>query len=392
MNPGASSATVDFAVRLGGRRARHGLYHRLFTYRERENRSPLEDFLTEALADLLNRFPESLARDAAAFLLNDRPEAVDALKRVWPDGAQARWRTQGIIDGGRLVDLVMEINARPVMVVENKIRAGFQEHRLHPCTSGDRATQNQLATYGKWLSREADVTWGGAIVLLTHWTPEPLGFINDAASYGSRYRTVVRWAELSRWLANESRSAEFSRADWAKLSSELVGFLKEQNMDSELATGQDWAALQVYVASADRVRNSVQRIWERASAVWRPICQQADYALEISTEYGCIWKFRYLARSDLRDSYLAVGLRYPDLSEYWHDVTPDVPHLFVELASDRDNPAIANLAMPTGWEASPSTWIAKRPLRDLPADANGLVAEAETWVCSRIAEVAKALG
>ena len=42
------------------------LYRRLFTYRERDNRSPLEGFLTEALADLLNRLPQVEARNAIA--------------------------------------------------------------------------------------------------------------------------------------------------------------------------------------------------------------------------------------------------------------------------------------------------------------------------------------
>jgi len=33
----------------------YSLYGKLFKYREREQRSPLEDYLTECLADLFNR-------------------------------------------------------------------------------------------------------------------------------------------------------------------------------------------------------------------------------------------------------------------------------------------------------------------------------------------------
>jgi hypothetical protein len=368
------------------------LYRRLFAYRERQNRSPLEDFLTEALADLLNRFPESVARSAVARLLCHRSDAVRELEGVWPLGTTVRWTTQRVIDGGRLVDLMMEVDGRPILIVENKISAGFQEHRPDPRSARGSDSQNQLATYGQWLAREADTDWGGAIVLLTHWTPAPPNFATDDQTYVSRYRTTVRWADFSRWLKGTIRSADQLMTDWVKLAGELVGFLKEQNMDSELATGHDWAALRIYVASADRVRNSVERIWEGARSIWRPVCQQTEIPLELSTEYGCVWKYRYLARSDLRNSYLAVGLRYPDLSEYLSDLAFDGgPYMFVELASEVDDAAIDGLAMPDGWLSTQSLWLAKRPLRDLPADADFLVVEAEAWVRERVGEVAKAL-
>ncbi|WBH15325.1 PD-(D/E)XK nuclease family protein [Sphingomonas radiodurans] len=368
------------------------LYSRLFTYRERRDRSPLEDFLTEGLADLLNRFPEPLARSVVSFLLSNNAEAIANVGKRWRCGASVIWTTQKIIDGGRILDLLLEIDGMPIMVVENKIGAGFQHHQPDPEQADGSGVQHQLATYGHWLARETDAEWGGALVLLTHWTPAPADFARGAEVFGCRYRSTIRWAELSRWLKRSSESAEHGESDWARLSAEMNSFLKEQKMDSELATGQDLAALRIYVASADRVRNSVESIWEGAKSFWRPICQNAAVPIEVSTAYGCVWKYRYLARSDLRSSYLAVGIRYPDIGSYSSDFSTDGgPYFFVEIGSDDDGSAVNDLALPDGWLVRDDMRMATLPLRELSSHAELQVAEAEKWVRSRLGEVVSAL-
>lgn len=308
-------------------------------------------------------------------------------------GKTATWTTQRIIAGGRIIDLCMDVDGVPLIVVENKIGAGFQEHKCDTQHAGALAKQNQLATYGRWLAKVTHQDWGGALVLLTHWTPAPADFEHRAKAYASRYLNTIRWAGLSRWLARLAEGSTQPEVDWVRLSGEMVAFLKEQNMDSELATGHDLAALRIYIASADRVRNSVERIWHGAESVWRPICQQTNSPLEVSTAYGCVWKYRYLARSDLRKSYLAVGIRYPDVGTYPAGFSRDgAPYFFVELCSDNASSGIKNLAMPKCWKDSDGIRLAACSLRDLPADADLLVAKAEEWVKARIMEVASALG
>ena len=365
------------------------LYQRLFTYRERQHRSPLEDYLTEALADLLNRMPERAVKGLTKSWLGQNREEVGDFDRVWPDGASALWTTQRPIDGNRFLDLLLEVDGRPVLIVENKIAAGFQRH-----TSLDevKVEQHQLASYGLWLRREADPTWGGALVLLTHWTPAPDDFLVSAETYGAKHRSVARWAELSRRLGTLARQAEGLTSAWVQLASEFVSFLKELNMDSELAKSQDFAALQVYVASADRVRNSIERIWDDAKPIWRPVSQQTDIALEITTKYGCVWKFRYLARQDLRNCYLAVGIRFPELGDHPAYVDPTAgPYLFAELGSDVENSPLDGLKLPAPWSASPNLQLARLPLSALPSDADLFLSDAKRWVGERLGEVAPLL-
>jgi len=368
-----------------------GLYRRLFTYRERPDRSPLEDFLTEALADLLNRLPAHFAQEVVAFLLSSAGTGIDEIKEYWKNGTNIGWTTQKTIGGG-VIDLLMEIDNVPFIVIESKIGAGFQEHQVESGHDDGYNKRNQLATYGSWLAGKAPSGWGGAIVLLTHWTPPPSDFLNGSQIYKCRHRSVARWAALSRLLKSFSQSTEYYTSDWARLSGELVAFLKEEKMDSELATGHDLAALRIYDSSADRIRNSVEQIWESARLIWRPICQQTSIPLEISTNYGCVWKYRYLSRSDLRRSYLAVGIRYPDVSSYSVDIAPDgAPYLFVELASEAGTSAITGLGMPECWIVLTDMRLAVRSLRDFPTDPELFVSAAEAWVNDRIIEVAQAL-
>lgn len=366
------------------------LYGRLYKYRERRERRPLEDFLTEALADLINRLPEHLARRFAERLLGDRIEATANLNEVWRSGTRAKWVTQRPIYGGRIADLTLEIDGVPIILVENKISAGFQEHISFDESTGKTSRRHQLASYGQWISRESDKCWNGALVLLTHWTPPPADFLGDDSTYGCSYRTTVRWSELARWLAAVIRAEGVHAADWAQLGIEFLDFLKEHHMDSELATQQDLAALQVYISAADRVRNTVEQIWESGKDIWRPICQQANRELEISTQYGCVWKYRYFQRLDLRSCYVAAGIRYPGVGEYPRGLTvTSGPYFFVELGADDEGSPVSDMQLPEIWFSGADLRLAMISLRNLPIESEEFLLQASQWLRDRMSEVAK---
>lgn len=361
------------------------LYRRLFTFRERPDRSPVEDFLTEGLADLLERMPVEAGRDLVARMLRNGADAERELGLIWTSGLSARWSTQRTIAGGRL-DLLLEIDGRAAVVVESKVSAGFQEH----ADQDTGHSRHQLETYGEWVGNTADCRWGGALVLLTHWTSPPPDFLQWSGPYGCRHRGITRWSELARWLSALIRLPEHADAGWALLAGEFVTFLREMDMDSELATGHDLAALQIYLASADRVRNSVQQIWESARTIWRPVCIQTDVPLEVSTAYGCVWKYRYLVRSDLRSCYMAAGVRFPTIGSYPSYAEPGgEPYLFVELGSDNDGSPIDTLQLPAEWSVAADLRLAKLPLRSLAVDPELFVSESSAWVSGRIVEAAE---
>src|SRR5271166_2881022 len=142
------------------------LYSRLFTYRQRRDRSPLENFLTEALRDILDRLP---AREMAEFVGELFLPSVNARKR-WErqffDSKQCFfWESQKWITAngrGLCLDLVLRCDRQPLIVVENKIGAAVGRH--HPPTDEDAgnnlaavaeaAAENQLTVYGCWLGEQ----------------------------------------------------------------------------------------------------------------------------------------------------------------------------------------------------------------------------------------------
>lgn len=111
------------------------LYGRLFRYRSRENRAPLEDYLTEALADLLERVP---VQDQAKLIGN-----ILGSERVWQKAfANHRhsWRTQ-VACGGGFADLVLELNGKAAVVIESKLYSSVRSH-------GTRGTSSRPTVYG----------------------------------------------------------------------------------------------------------------------------------------------------------------------------------------------------------------------------------------------------
>jgi hypothetical protein len=87
------------------------------------------------------------------------------------------WDTQKTIvfenNSARLDIVLHDDGGNVLIVIENKIEAGFQTHATHSLDSSQNAQQDsrhQLATYGRWLSakRAGEVMGWGALVLLTH--------------------------------------------------------------------------------------------------------------------------------------------------------------------------------------------------------------------------------
>jgi hypothetical protein len=64
------------------------IYSRLYKYRDRPSKSPLENFLTEALADLFNRLPMPIQTE---FLVKMLPKSCESrLRDECMDGKQIK--------------------------------------------------------------------------------------------------------------------------------------------------------------------------------------------------------------------------------------------------------------------------------------------------------------
>lgn len=115
-----------------------GLFEALRRYPRKENQDPLENFITEGFAWILNNYP-----DFGEFLLQKLKEKLEERGRVWSIGNyDCEWLTQENFDG-KYPDMVCHFNdENKAIIFEHKIWS-----RLH---------ENQLANYKEYAKRNFD--------------------------------------------------------------------------------------------------------------------------------------------------------------------------------------------------------------------------------------------
>ena len=367
------------------------LYGRLFTYRAREKRNPLEDFLSEALADLLNRLPFDFAIVVVTRLIG-QAELPAALERIWTANTLVEWKTQETLPNRKIVDVVLYLSGIPVLVIENKVSAGFQQH-AHSSDESEAATSvHQLETYCRWIGEQALDGWKGAVVLLTHSTPAPDGFLENQTLFSCEHRSVVRWSDLTRLIARLAAEQTDDQTRWTLFAYELISFLKERNMSEELMTSNDLAALNVFLPSTDRIEATVNHVWLGLRPLWRPFCQQTAQTVVYSTDYGCIWAFRYLKFVGLTvNGSFNFGIRFPQITKLRKSSSGNgLPYIFVEL-EDANALAIPRPSEDWTFDEEDNVWTAARQIHTLPVDADRWAAEALTWAEARTKELTAAL-
>ena len=201
-------------------------FDRLFAFRQREDRAPLEDFLTELLAEWLR---QATAAGRIAEVLTElfrlRPEQLGA-----PDNLrELAWETQHIIGPGHRAqgkrpDLVGR-GTDFFLIVENKIAAGFTWHE----------DSHQLELYAEY-RQERPEPYGG-IVLLTHATLPPADWTHE----------TLYWRDVERYLRHfpdHSPAGIPSALDY--LTRQLTLFLGENGMSGTRIALEDITAYPAY--------------------------------------------------------------------------------------------------------------------------------------------------
>ena len=242
--------------------AASNLYRKLFRSRSAQ-RDRLEDFLTEALADLLNRLSEEQRVNfcTECFLL----QLSESERNEWKNFAAASSRTElrtqepiTALGAEKRPDLVLygqkgdeTKNARkgrsgprakslePLMLIEAKISAPFGV--------------SQLLSYDGWLSECGAPC--AALVTLTHTTNPPPDFTIGSATYRTKLRSSVRWSSVhTRIRAMLDDSTDRLNPTVASLAHELIDFMEEEGIAFPEPTLQDVAAARIYLASGAHER------------------------------------------------------------------------------------------------------------------------------------------
>jgi hypothetical protein len=293
------------------------LYGRLFTYRERKDKSPFEDYLTEALVDLLNRFPANGEEVFCEFFLSDCPkdDRERWRKEVAKLEGKFRWKTQVSIESecqdkpNRRPDIVCSKGEggedNPIAVIECKVGADFQER--------------QLEDYGGWLAKKTD--WA-ALVVLTHLTQTPEGFLekDQGQKYGVRLCAVKTWSELYKWLAKEKEGRKLPNDSSPPdiLVDEFLSFLKEVELSTDEPTALDFAAARVCFQGGaySRIVEAMQKVRVRAKTVLPGRTGEANSCpgFEVEPSDVMIWDGGSHKQHDIR---WGIWFGSPE-SEWWN--------------------------------------------------------------------------
>lgn len=352
------------------------IYSRLFRYKARPDREPLEDFLSEALADLLTRMN---AREARRFLDWACGTARHKPDWSWIDDKPIEWATQVQVSNG-IADIILFVGGKPVLVVENKTWSGYQDHG----TDDERATQ--VTTYCRWLRSTADRVGPCAMLLITGTTEAPEGYHGDG-NFAVESRAQVTWAALGRWLQAEIQSNETQLTTWQSLAGDLVQFLKEKKLNSEVFTSADVSAASLMLPTMERWRSSFSTMWSSADEVCKRFLKARTSDLIFHTEGGMLWQYKYGAPDRAPDkSYVALALRFPEYSQWYQDVSlPEHPHLAVLIMSDY-GPLTTDHPLPEGWLQDEDGFVAALPIHRLPLAADRRTHELQEWAKGVLSE------
>lgn len=189
---------------------------RLFKYQATPERTPLEDFLTEVLAEWLRLTTADGGLGQVLEVLFMQPWAGQLENETL---RSIQWTTQhtiapGYLGAGKRPDLVGRGNDC-FLIIENKIGAPFRYYE------DENGCNHQLSLYRKYLESRPEANRG--IVLITQFTMPPCNW-NDP---------VLRWGQVYSWLRQQS-TAEGSSLNY--LSRLFMTFLEVNNMpDTKLS-------------------------------------------------------------------------------------------------------------------------------------------------------------
>ena len=267
------------------------LFADLYRYRQRPNRNPKEDYLTEVFKHLMNELNESDKGWSSRVLkeLLNLKDCADTIKVKW--SSQCYIPDAGIMHGKR-PDLICEGNG-VFVIVENKISAGFTFHLDQDEPRTEYALKNQLDIYQIYLDNRKEKF--RRIVLISHETDPPDKFEG----------TIVHWSHIhlriKQWISRD----ELEGLPKAKfIAQSLISLLEEWDMGS------------INLKSSD-----VDVSLETFFAVYRA-----------SEQFGAIASKVVL--QELTEQYLGTNKR---IGITWKELSPMVPPKFFGIVLSKCN-------------------------------------------------------
>lgn len=372
------------------------IYGRLFAYRQRESRSPLEDYLTEIVRHFLE---EMTNEDSIEFCkINFVPAKLHAEFESLCTGQILRWRTQKRISQLKRLDLLLEIQDYPIIIIESKISSPIGVHKsINAETEIEKISQ--LKIYGSWQFQKLKTfpfTWPGVLVLLTHNTPPPDDFgINEDYSLPYEVCTQVAfWRQIHSTIQNfkslTNEAYRYGRLQY--ISSNLADFLKSKGMGSFSMKPTDLAVMELYMHSASNVEGTVSDISKTVLQKFGSyLSNQRPEDIAVVPSNKTISGWRYFKKNNLKsDTCIWWGIRFSYESDHWTDLIPSLPYttcVFVAVAAEGDPINLSALTAATPnmkWACNQSTAVLAEDIGEFSSVPNEMSEKIKTWVISNL--------
>ena len=224
-------------------------------YRDTPSKTPAENFLTEALADLFNRLPPHIRTE---FLAQTLPTSWSArLRKKCQNTTRIEAVTQvSVVAAGSVKrpDMIVYLDSEPLVLFEVKVHAALQVHRLGAseierplqAETSEIIFQTQLKTYSEWIRLQQSGDWPGAVVFLTHGTQPPVDFENEGRDGNSAIGVTRTWKDVGSWFAS---NVDLNQTDTTHcaLASDFVDFLERRGLMTGFISARDLAATALFV-------------------------------------------------------------------------------------------------------------------------------------------------
>ncbi|MEL7687635.1 hypothetical protein AAG596_09705 [Citromicrobium bathyomarinum] len=300
------------------------LFSDLFAYRPRireggaQDRSPLEDWLTECLAASLRALVQAS--------LTAGSEALATLSGAPSDAICAAIRTHGLViqtqhhagvDGRP--DMVFWLGDWPWLVVENKV-----DHT---------ASLSQLAGYARWqadheprksASIRADTGLQPAIVFITHITRAPEGFVSGTAAFADVKVVATRWPRVAKLLSEKSTGL-CSDSFALRLAQAFHCFLKDQHMANEYPTTRAVSAAELFMEEGAQLVELADHMLAQGECIGNFYRQTTTWARP-RYSHGLFYAER--PANDIVKGYsgnFATGFWFPEIGSYGADIRRNFP-------------------------------------------------------------------
>ena len=303
------------------------LFVRLFKYRAGEKHSPEENFLTEALAGVLET-SRSLSREFAEWLFDKCYSCPVRVESV-------RIATQKPAESGKMyfdlwLDVEDEDGARHVILFENKISAGEGE--------------SQLEKYEKHLRDHYPDAKGRTLIYLTPQNQSDFERSEKKMRSPTVFREKLQWFEVADWMKTWAKDNEAERRG-SVLVGEFTALMEEWTLTMTLNASD----LATAVAYRTRVRQRMVSILKEVKGACG--VEETEKNKWAHLYRGAVFQSPWIGDDD--KVFLEFGFDFDREDGDWSVSRLQLPSAYFAV---RGNGIEKHTFLPSSWNEPPESW------------------------------------